>query len=100
MWTNNRDFRNILIPYEFPNVSELCMNGHRYSDDHLDYYADVTLKDLYLYGIRKFEIEAEILAHLRVQALHPGRKYELKMDMCCTTDHKMYRAYWTWLWKE
>ena len=100
MWTNNRDFHNNLIPYEFPDVAALSINNNYHSDGYVDYYADISIKELYLYGIRKFEIEAETLAHLRVRALHPTRKYELKMSMCCTTDHKMYRAYWVWEWKD
>lgn len=99
MWTNNRDFHNNLIPYEFTDMAALCMNGNRPYDDFLDHYADSSELNMYCYGIRNFEKQSEILAHLRVRAEEPTRPYTLKMNMCCTNDHKMYRAYWTIEWK-
>lgn len=91
LYTNNRNFHNVPIPYEFSSMSDLCSNsGHPY-DGYVDFMIltrsneerDMLLLDKLMH--------AETLIHCRIRCEH----YNLKLSLCCITDHIYYRLYYT-----
>jgi len=94
IYTNSKNLRNVPIPYEFPNMADLCMNnGHPY-DGYVDFMVitdsdferDMLLQDKL--------INAETLIHSRIRAEYPNRRYNLKLSVGCTIGHVYYRLYY------
>lgn len=93
-YTNSKNFHNAPIPYEFPNMADLCINnGHPY-DGYVDFMtiADSDFeRDMML--LDKL-MNAETLIRNRIRAEYPNRRYNLKLSVCCTISYVYYRLYY------
>lgn len=94
IYTNSKNFHNVPIPYEFPNMADLCLNNGYLYDGYVDFMITTNSdneRDMLL--LDKL-MNAETLVHSRVRSEYPNRKYNLRLSVGCITDYVYYRLYY------